>query len=79
MLLPAPELGTKLYQSLPMEEYPNITSYMVSVHTFLNYINDQRDPGFHLKSYMMFFGEPECIYQDQGIPVVLLPVGIEDV
>lgn len=50
--------------------YTSVSLYIESVRTFNNYINDQTDPGFHLRSYKALFGEPECSDQDQDIRVI---------
>lgn len=49
----------------------------MSVHAFHSSVNDQCDPGFHLRSHTVFFDEPECTTQDQHILVTPLSAGIE--
>lgn len=39
-------------------------------------MNNQCDPGFHLRLHLLLFGEPECIFQNQDILATPFPVGI---
>lgn len=52
-----------------------VSPYVLSIHSFHNYINDWRDPGFHLRSHMTFLIDK---YNESRVPgrVSLLgPIG----
>lgn len=46
-----------------------ITPYIVSVLAFHNDIYHQCDTGFHVRPRVTFFGDPECTYKEQEIPI----------